>query len=278
MNNTVRIARAAVLAALFSTALTNQTLRAAISGVNLSNTVTATMDAGERKLDYTWYELGVNSAASTTGIKTGLLTGQTDPLSTYLLQSASGLNTLMLDTNRRSGTITFERPVNVTALSLAGSSGHGAGTVTATLRFTDGSTNQLSPLTFADWFPPAGVSNFVETANGRISISGNSFDAVSSGNPKILAVNTTLTGDNAAKDIFAIDLSWTGQNANTVTAIFGVSGDVTGIGHFTAIPLANGTFNQDMIVGLAEIPEPGTMVLLGLGAAGLLAYARRKNA
>ena len=60
--------------------------------------------------------------------------------------------------------------------------------------------------------------------------------------------------------------------------IFGISGDFTGLGHFSAIPLDAGSFNQDIIVGLQEVPEPGTMVLLGLGAVGMLACVRRKRA
>jgi len=180
MNNTVRIGKAAVLAALVSAALTNQASAAAITGVNLTNTITASMDGGETKSGDTWYQLGVNAANPTTGIRTGLISSQTDPLSTYLIPSPSGLNTLMLDTNRRSGTLTLERPVSATALSLAGASGHGFGTLNATLRFTDGSTNLLSSLTVGDWF---NNSNRVDTANGRINVTGNVFDNVNSDNP-----------------------------------------------------------------------------------------------
>jgi len=274
MNNTLRLAKTAALAALLSAALTSSTLGAAITGVNLTNTITASMDGGASKSGDTWYELGVNATNLTSGIKTGLIPGQIDPLSNYLIPGASGPNTLMLDTTTTRGTLTFQRPISVTALSLAASSGHGAATLTPTLRFTDGTSNTISAITVGDWF---NNTNRIETANGRISVTGNTFDNVDSDNPRILANNELLSSADAAKTIFAIDFSWSGSAANTVTAIFGVSGDVTGIGHFTAIPLDAGSFTQDMIVGLAEVPEPGTLALFGLGIAGLLGYAWRKR-
>ena len=57
-----------------------------------------------------WYELGVNTAAPTTGIKTGLVTGQTDPLSTYLIQPGKGNNTLMSDATHKTGALIFSKP------------------------------------------------------------------------------------------------------------------------------------------------------------------------
>jgi hypothetical protein len=277
MNNTLRISKAVVLAAVIGTALQTLTFGAAITGVNPTNTITATMDNGILRTANTWYELGVNSAAPTTGLRTGLITGQTDPLSSYLISSAVGPNVLMLDTNRSKGTMIFDRPVSVTALSLSGSSGNGAGTVTATLRFTDGSTDTLPAITVGDWFN--GTNPRVETSAGRIDVTANSYNNVGADNPRVYALNETLSPQDSAKTIFAIDLSWAGSSptSNTHTALFGVSGDVTGLGHFTAIPLDPTSFNQDIIVGLAEVPEPGTLALFGLGIAGLLGLAVKRN-
>jgi hypothetical protein len=169
----------------------------------------------------------------------------------------------------------FTRPLSLTALSLAGSSGNGTGTNLLTLHFSDGSTNTLGPITAGDWF---GNEPRVQTASGRINADDNTFANVGDDNPRILALNATLSEEDAAKLITSIDLTWTGSGENTHTAIFGVSGDFTGLGHFSAIPLEPGSFNQDMIVGLQEIPEPSTMVLLGLAAAGLLFRFRRSRA
>jgi len=214
----------------------------------------------------------VNPAAATTGLRTGLVVGQTDPLSTYLIQPPKGNNALMLDSAAKTGTLTFARPFSFTALSLATSSGNGSGTNVMTLHFSDGSTDTLAPVTSGDWF---GNEPRVETTHGRID-AGNTFANVGDDNPRVLAINTTLSAADSAKLITSIDIAWTGSGANTHTAIFGVSGDI-GVGHFTAIPLAGSSFTQDMIVGLAEVPEPGTLVLLGLGAAGLFAACRRQR-
>src|SRR5687768_13635581 len=75
-----------------------------------TNLITATMDGGTAKTGNTWYEVGRNSAAPTTGLRTGFVAGQTDPLSLYFIRPASELNALMLDTATNFGRLTFERP------------------------------------------------------------------------------------------------------------------------------------------------------------------------
>ena len=128
MKNMQLIARAALITAVLGSSLASA-LGAAVP-VNPKSTLSASMDGGTAKTGNTWFELGVNPAAPTTGIRTGLIVGQSDPLSTYLIQPATGLNTLMLDSTKTSGTLTLTRPLSFTALSLAGSSGNGRGTNT----------------------------------------------------------------------------------------------------------------------------------------------------
>jgi len=88
----------ALMAALLALPLAQHAFAAAtINGVSVAGTVTATMDGGTAKTGNTWYERGVNSASNITGLVTGLIAGQADPLSTYLIQPATGNNALMLD-------------------------------------------------------------------------------------------------------------------------------------------------------------------------------------
>jgi len=271
MNKSQLFGKATLMSAVLGASIAS-TFGAAVP-VDPKTTVTASMDGGILKTGNTYYQLGVNTASPTNGIKTGLIQGQTDPLSTYLIQPATGNNALMLDTNRSSGTLTFNKPFSFTALSLAGASGNGTGTNVMTLHFTDGTSDTLAPVRVGDWF---NNEPRVETAHGRIDVGSNVFNNNGEDNPRILAVNTTLSEADAAKFITSIDIAFTGSAPNVHTAVFGVSGDL-GLGHFTAAPLAAGSFNQDVIVGLTEVPEPGTMALLGLGAAGLLAsYFRRR--
>ncbi len=272
INNRI-LRKAEQTSALLAVLFVNSTFGAAVS-IDPRTTVTASMDGGTAKTGNTWYGLGVNTASAASGLVSGLVFGQSDPLSTYLFQPAAGLNSLMLDNATKTGTITFGRPLSVTALSFAGSSGNGAGSVTPTLRFTDSTSDTLGAVTFGDWF---NNTPRVETANGRIDVGANSFANVGSDNPRILAINLTLSAADAAKTIRSIDLTWTG-GTTVHTAIFGVSGDIAGLGHFSAIPLLAASFNQDMIVGLSEVvPEPGTLALFSFGAIGLVVSYRRKR-
>src|SRR5438552_741595 len=235
MKTTQILRQTALISALLAVPLANNTFGAAVP-VDPKTTITATMDGGTAKTGNTWYEVGVNAAALTTGIKTGVIAGSgpsSDSLSTYLIGPANGLNALVLDTAKKTGTLTFGRALSVTALSFAGASGNGAGTITPTLHFSDSTTDTLAPLTVGDWF---NVNPRVQTVSGRIDAGANSFNNVNADNPRVLAINDTLSAADAAKFITSIDLSWTG-GASTHTAMFGVSGDFTGLGHFSAIPL-----------------------------------------
>lgn len=271
--NTKAMRRTALVAALLATPLTTSVFGAAVA-VDPKTTVTATMDGGTAKTGNTWYEVGVNTAAPATGLRTGIVAGQADPLSDYLFEPATGNNALMLDNATKSGSFTFNRPLSITALSLSGASGNGSGTVTPTLRFSDNTSSTLGATTLGDWF---NQTPRVQTTQGRIDVVANTFNNAGQDNPRVLAANITLSATDQAKLITGIDFAWTGSGANTHTALFGVSGDFTGLGHFSAIPLSATSFNQDVIVGLQEVPEPGTFVLLGLGAAGMLACFRRRS-
>jgi hypothetical protein len=262
----------ALLAALLAVPLTQNTFAAAVVGIDPKTTVTASMDGGTAKTGNTWYEVGVNTSSNLTGLATGLISGQSDPLSTYLIQSASGNNALMLDSANKTGTLKFDRALPLTAISLSGASGNGSGTNILTLNFSDGTKSTLGPLVAGDWF---NNTNRVETSHGRIDLGANTFNNAGADNPRVLALDETIPTADQSKLVTSIDISWSG-GATTHTAIFGVSGDITGIGHYTAIPLDATSFNQDLIVGLQEVPEPGTLALLGLGVAGMLVACRRK--
>ncbi len=209
------------------------------------------MDYGIGKANNTWYEVGVNPAAPTTGLRTGLVSSEADTNSTYLIQPATSPNVLMLDGSHSRGRLTFQTPVAVDALSLAAASGNGGGTVGLTLEFADGTTAFVGPVTVGDWF---NNSPILETVKGRIDVTANSFNNVDAANPRLLEVNTNLPAADATNLIASIGLSWSG-GANTHTMIFAVSGDTSGTGHFAPIPLTPDTFNEDIIVGAKEVMQ-----------------------
>jgi uncharacterized protein (TIGR03118 family) len=209
------------------------------------------MDGGTAKTGNVWYEVGVNTAALTTGLKTGLVTSQTDTNSTYLIQPAVGMNAFLIDAASPKGTITLETPIALYGFSFAGSDGNGSATVTPTLEFTDGTSDTLAPLTFGDWFNNTPIAY---TTGGRIDVdSPNSYNNVAAANPRVLAINVTNSAADAAKMISSISFTWKGSGATTHTCIFALSGDTNGMGHYTPIALTPGSYNQDMIVGVAEV-------------------------
>ncbi len=181
---------------------------AAIPGDPLA-AVSASMDGGTTKAGNTWYQIGVNLASPTTGLKTGIVSGQSDPASTYLFEPADQANALLLDSGLKAARLSLATPVAVSALSFAGSSGNGAGTNTFTLHFTDGSSVSLTnKVVFGDWF---NNTNIVQAVGGRIDLGANSFNSVSTvfatANPRVLANNLILPANLATLPLSAIDIS-----------------------------------------------------------------------
>jgi len=247
-----------LVSALGALASLNSALGQAIL-VDPHTAVTATMDQGTARGANVWYEVGVYTPAPTTGLKTGLITSQADTNSTYLFQPAVGRNAFLLDAAHPTGTLTFETPMALHGFSLAGSDGNGGAIVTPTLNFTDGTSATLAPLTFGDWF---GNTPIVQNALGRIDLDApNSFNntggVVASGNPRVLAVNVTNSAANATQMISSIYFNWkeASGSSGTHTCIFALSGDTNGLGHYTPVALTPESYNQDMIVGVAEVSQ-----------------------
>ena len=232
----------------------------------LSAAVTATMDNGESKGGDTWFEAGLSLAKPNTGFPAGAGTvvSAADPNTTLLLQPYTGNNALMLNnhtgsspaiTTTKTGTFTFVTPTPAGALKFFGSSGNGAGTVTAVVHYTDGAADNTLNLSFPDWFdsnPPKSQAAIVE--NGRVNPTANSgagsFDnfGQTPPNPRVYEV-TAVTLANKTDPISSIDFTFTKAAGTTNTAIFGVS--------------------------VSPAPEPASLSLLGLGSLALL---RRRRA
>jgi autotransporter-associated beta strand protein len=183
--------------------------------------ITASMDGGTALTGNTWYETGTNTAAATTGLPMGTtFTSQSNAQFSYTLQPSTGRNAMLLDNGggNTTGRFTLTTPTtNLTTISFLTSSGNGAGNLTATIHYSDG-TPDASGLTFTspDWFnnTPTAI-----IANGRINAGG--YANVNSGNPQLY--DETITNPNPSSPISSIDLSWTG-GATTHTAIFGIAG------------------------------------------------------
>ncbi len=252
------IRKLALPCAFIAAGMSTASFGAGVLPIDPSTTVTATMDAGTGLSGNTWYEVGVNGAAPTTGLQTGLVYGQTDTNSSYFFRPAEGYNVLMLDSATPSGSIEFTSPEQLYAFSLAASDGNGSATLKFVLNFVDGTSDSITnKITVGDWF---NNTNIVQTTLGRISVSSpsawnNVGGTLASGNPRVLAINVPVPAADQTNPIVSIDLFFTGSGSSTHTAIFGVSGDATGSGHYSPIILDPSNFNQDIVVGLSEVNQ-----------------------
>jgi hypothetical protein len=224
---------------------------------NYNNFITATMDNGTAKTGNTWYQIGQNTSAPTTGIPMGTtFASQGNPgtrHTTFTTQPANGKNVMMLDSATTSGTMTFSTPTTLAGLNFLVASGNGAGTLALNALLQGGTSVPLGNITALDWFP-GGTFTSAYVANGRVD-NGNgtttaaSYNNVNNGNPQMTEVFVDLPAAATTSPITGISFAWTG-GANTHTVIFGIS-------------------------GATAVPEPGSLALCGLGLSGLVALRRR---
>lgn len=189
-------------------------------GGTYANTITASMDGGTARTGNTWYAVGQNTAAPTTGLPMGTtFTSQSNPNAQFTLRPATGNNTLMLDTATSTGTFTLAAPGQFSVLSFIGSSGNGAGTVTLTANFVGSGSAQIGTVTAGDWFNNNPIAY---ASNGRIN-QDDTYNNVNTGNPRILEADLILPAAVSAQPIQSISFAWTG-GGTTHTAIFAMSG------------------------------------------------------
>jgi autotransporter-associated beta strand protein len=198
----------------------NQKMVVPVGTTFATSGITATMDGGTAITGNTWYELGQNTAAATTGLPMGTtITSVTNAQYKYALQTSANRNALLLDNGGTTGRFTLTTPTaNLATISFLTSSGNGAGNLTATLHYSDG-TPDATGLTFTspDWFnnTPVAIS-----ASGRINSGG--YDSVGTTNPNLY--DEFVNNPNPTNLVSSIDLSWTAAANNTHTAIFGIAG------------------------------------------------------
>jgi len=180
--------------------------------------ITATMDAGTARTGNTWYQVGFNAAAPTTGLPMGTtFASAANPAVNFALQPANVNNALLLNTSNTSGTLTFANPASFTTLSLLASDGNGAANITLTANLVGGGTAPLGTVSVPDWFNGA---NAALVANGRVSNGDATFNNVNSGNPRIYQIDIPVPTTTA---ISSIAVSW-GGSGGTQTTIYGISG------------------------------------------------------
>jgi hypothetical protein len=137
----------------------------------------------------------------------GLFNSQLNSALPFQLASYSANNTLRLTGANATGTLTFVTPQPAGELYILGTSGNATSGLTITVNFSDGSTQQFTGQSIADWFA-GGQTNVALERIGRVSRADNATQYIVGGGtvigPRLYQVRLPLQSTNYAKNIASI--------------------------------------------------------------------------
>ncbi len=136
----------------------------------------------------------------------------TTPGLSYQLGNLSGQNSLRLSNAIPTATMTFATPKAAFTLYMLATGGSGASTLTVTVNFSDGTNQQFTGVSVADWYNATG---FAVQGLGRINRTNDTLDAASGTNPRMYQIPLAIDAANQAKLIQSVTLTKT-----TTTAAF----------------------------------------------------------
>lgn len=219
----------------------------------IGRATTASMDTGTNNTQTSWYEVGFDTAAPTTGVPAAGSTFTSAASATHQYQMAPsyvGNCAMLIDVPVPRGTWTLTTPAIYTNLSFLTSGGHnGLTNIGVLVHHQDGSSERAS-FGSPDWFNGASPA---WTANGRVDVQAFTFGAVNSGNPRLYSRDITLT--NGASPVTSVDFTNASVSGGDV-GIFAMSGAAPGSGSWA--PIAVTGYNADLIVE-ASAPQPAPL-------------------
>lgn len=146
----------------------------------------------------------------------GLVNSNATPGLSFQLASYSANNSLRI-AGANADTLDFVTPVSAGEVYVTGTSGSGAATVTITVIFTDGTTQQfLNNTSFKDWY---NGTPYTMQGLGRVNITGSVIEN-STTNPRLYEAKLVINATNYTKQIASIAFS---KTASGVLNIMGVS-------------------------------------------------------
>ncbi|RXM52725.1 MULTISPECIES: T9SS type A sorting domain-containing protein [unclassified Chryseobacterium] len=168
------------------------------------------------------FKLTSTSTALTYGIPAdGIINSvvASTPGLSYQLGDLSANNSLKLNATGDSGTLVFTTPMAAFKLYMLSTSGSGTSAVSATVTFTDNSTQTFSNISLSDWY---GGSNYAIQGIGRIN-RGNDVLEPNSTNPRLYQTVLNIDAANQAKPIQSVTISKT--SGSGIPNIFAFSAD-----------------------------------------------------
>ena len=191
---------------------------------------------------------------STGGLPAGSFASALDATHTYLFADAGG-NTASPNALVFSGTsktLSLATPGKFDQIGVLAAGVYGGGQFSATLNYSDGTTTSFTYNAW-DWGQTSSHPTYVAYTTQNVVHTFNStgqFNYMQISNPPWTAHSyyETVTAVDPTKTLQGVTFSSSGS---LVTGVFAISGDT--------------------------VPEPGTVVLLAAGLAGLLCYAWRKR-
>ncbi|WP_419868921.1 T9SS type A sorting domain-containing protein [Chryseobacterium sp. CT-SW4] len=138
----------------------------------------------------------------------------------FQMASYSSNNSLRLGNVGSSGTLTFTTPIAVNTLYMLATGGSGSCNVTATLTFSDSSTQTFSGISISDWY---NGSNYAIQGIGRINRSNDVLETGSGSNPRLYQISLPIDVSNQSKPIQSITVSKSAGSG--IANVFAFSGD-----------------------------------------------------
>lgn len=130
-------------------------------------------------------------------------------------------NSLRLEGSNKTGVLTFTTPIAVQNLYVLGISGSGVSDVTATVNFTDGTSQVFAGLVYADWFN--NNSDVVFSGVGRVNLNNNGLE--SGDGPRLTEQILTIATANSFKEVESV--TFTTGNTNGVMNVLAISATET---------------------------------------------------
>ncbi|WP_332452934.1 fibronectin type III domain-containing protein [Chryseobacterium aquaticum] len=139
----------------------------------------------------------------------------------YQLGNLSGSNSLRLSNANLTGTMVFTSPIAATKLYMLSTSGSALSTLSVTVNFTDGTTQQFTGISVPDWY---NGTDFAIQGLGRINRNTDGLDAAGGTNPRMYQAVMNIDVANYTKPIQGVTITKT-STTNGFPNIFAFSAD-----------------------------------------------------